>query len=109
MAIHSWPDRGAGRRAALQFQAMTAPKITVYTKEQCPYCVRAKRLLDKKGFTYEEIDVEGDEKLRGWLVEKTGQMTVPQIFAGERSLGGYSDLDALDRAGRLEGILRGEP
>jgi glutaredoxin 3 len=87
---------------------MTAPKITVYTKEQCPYCVRAKRLLERKGFAYEEIDVEGNDALRSWLVEKTGQLTVPQIFAGDRPLGGFSDLDALDRAGRLDATLRGE-
>jgi glutaredoxin 3 len=87
---------------------MTAPKITVYTKEQCPYCVRAKRLLDRKGFAYEEIDVEGNDALRSWLVEKSGQLTVPQIFAGDRPLGGFSDLDALDRAGQLDAILRGE-
>jgi glutaredoxin 3 len=88
---------------------MTAPKITVYSKEQCPYCVRAKRLLEKKGFAYEEINVEGNDALRAWLVETTGQMTVPQIFAGERSLGGFSDIDALDRSGQLVPILRGEP
>ena len=87
---------------------MTAPKITVYTKEQCPYCVRAKRLLDRKGFAYEEIDVEGNDALRSWLVEKSGQLTVPQIFAGDRPLGGFSDLDALDRAGQLDATLRGE-
>ena len=88
---------------------MTAPKITVYSKEQCPYCVRAKRLLEKKGFAYEEVNVEGNDALRAWLVETTGQMTVPQIFAGERSLGGFSDIDALDRSGQLVPILRGEP
>ena len=49
-----------------------------------------------------------DPALRAWLVEKTGQQTVPQIFAGERSLGGFSDIDALDRQGRLDPILRGE-
>jgi glutaredoxin 3 len=85
-----------------------APKITVYTKQSCPFCVRAKRLLEKKGVSFEEIGVEGDDSLRTWLVEKTGQMTVPQIFAGERSLGGFSDLEALDREGKLEPILRGE-
>ncbi|HTN54418.1 MAG TPA: glutaredoxin 3 [Anaeromyxobacter sp.] len=87
---------------------MAAPKITVYTKQNCPFCVRAKRLLDRKGVAFEEISVEGKDELRTWLVEHTGQMTVPQIFAGERSLGGYSDLDALDREGRLDPILRGE-
>jgi len=83
-------------------------KITVYTKQHCPFCVRAKRLLEKKGVRYEEISVEGKDDLRSWLVDATGQMTVPQIFAGERSLGGFSDLDALDREGKLDPILRGE-
>lgn len=83
-------------------------KITIYTTSHCPYCVRAKRLLDRKGVVYEELDAEHDEALRAWLVERTGQMTVPQIFAGDRSLGGVSDIDALDRQGKLDPILRGE-
>ena len=87
---------------------MTAPKVTVYTKRSCPYCVRAKALLSKKGVSYEEISVEENDALRTWLVERSGQMTVPQVFVGDRSLGGFSDLDALDREGRLDGILRGE-
>jgi glutaredoxin 3 len=87
---------------------MPAPKVTVYTKSNCPFCVRAKRLLEKKGVAFEEISVEGDDALRTWLVEKTGQMTIPQVFAGERSLGGFTDLDALDRDGKLDPILRGE-
>jgi glutaredoxin 3 len=93
---------------ALQMSPMAAPKVTVYTKQNCPFCVRAKRLLDRKGVSYEEIAVEGKDALRAWLVEKSGQMTVPQIFAGDRSLGGFSELDALDREGELEPILRGE-
>ncbi len=87
---------------------MTAPKVTIYTTAYCPYCARAKRLLEKKGVAYEEIDAEGKDELRTWLVEKTGQQTVPQIFVGERSLGGFSDIDALDRKGLLDPILRGE-
>jgi glutaredoxin 3 len=86
---------------------MPAPSVTVYTKHNCPYCVRAKRLLEKKGVAFVEIDVEGDDALRTWLREKTGQMTVPQVFVGERSLGGFSDVDALDRQGQLDPILRG--
>jgi glutaredoxin 3 len=82
--------------------------VTVYTKQNCPFCVRAKRLLDRKGVRYEEVSVEGKDDLRTWLVEKSGQMTVPQIFVGERSLGGFSDIDALDRAGELDPILGGE-
>ena len=83
-------------------------KVTVYTKQSCPFCVRAKRLLEKKGVAFEEVSVEGKDDLRAWLVEKSGQMTVPQIFVGERSLGGFSDIDALDREGKLDPILRGE-
>jgi len=87
---------------------MAAPKVTVYTKGSCPFCVRTKRLLERKTVWYEEISVEGKDELRTWLVETTGQLTVPQIFAGDRSLGGYSDLAALDAQGELDPILRGE-
>jgi glutaredoxin 3 len=87
---------------------MAAPKVTVYTTTYCPYCVRAKALLTRKGVAFEEIPVDGKDELRRWLVEQSGQMTVPQVFAGDRSLGGFSDLDALDRAGRLDPILSGD-
>jgi glutaredoxin 3 len=85
-----------------------APRITIYTTTRCPYCTRAKQLLGRKGVAFEEIDAEGDDALRTWLVERTGQMTVPQIFAGDRALGGFSDLAALDEQGKLDPILRGE-
>ncbi len=88
--------------------AVSAPKVTIYTTAYCPFCARAKRLLERKGVAYQEIDAEKDDGLRAWLAEKTGQLTVPQIFVGERSLGGFSDIDALDRQGRLDPILRGE-
>lgn len=87
---------------------MQPTKITVYTKENCPFCVRAKALLTRKGVAFEEIPVEGRDDLRTWLVETTGQRTVPQVFVGERSLGGYTDVAALDKDGRLDPILRGE-
>lgn len=87
---------------------MSAPKITVYTKENCPFCVRAKALLARKGVAFEEIAVEGRDDLRTWLVEASGQRTVPQIFADERSLGGFTDVAALDKEGKLDPILRGE-
>jgi len=80
--------------------------VRIYTKKNCPHCVRAKALLARKGVAYEEIDVEGNDALRAWLAEATGQMTVPQVFAGDRSLGGFSDIDALDREGKLDSILR---
>lgn len=88
--------------------SVTTPTITVYTKRSCPCCVRAKQLLTRKGVRFEEIDAERDDALRAWLVERTGQMTVPQIFAGDRPLGGFSDLAALDREGKLDAILRGD-
>jgi glutaredoxin 3 len=86
---------------------MPAPKVTVYTKDACPFCVRAKRLLARKGVPFEEISVEGRDDLREWLVETSGQLTVPQIFAGARSLGGYTDIEALDAEGKLDPVLRG--
>lgn len=83
--------------------------VKVYTKTNCAYCNRAKALLDRKGVAYEEIDAEHDDALRAWLVEKSGQRTVPQIFVDDRPLGGFTDIDALDREGKLDPILRGEP
>lgn len=84
------------------------PQIKLYTKQQCAYCVSAKALLQRKGVAFEEIDVENDDALRRWLVEASGQRTVPQIFVDGRSLGGFTDIDALDRQGKLDPILRGE-
>lgn len=83
------------------------PKVQIYTRRNCPFCTRAKALLDKKGVAYEEIDAEEKDELRTWLAEVTGQKTVPQIFVDGRPLGGYSDIDALDRLGKLDPILRG--
>ena len=84
------------------------PKVQIYTKRVCPYCTSAKILFQKKGVAYEEIDVENDDARRVWLVEVTGQRTVPQIFVDGRPLGGFTDVDALDKQGRLDPILRGE-
>src|SRR5437660_1685804 len=62
--------------------------VKIYTTSWCPYCVRAKRLLDKKGISYEEVDVESDDETRARLVQQTGRRTVPQIFIGEHHVGG---------------------
>jgi glutaredoxin 3 len=83
-------------------------KVQVYSKKNCPFCVRAKALLDRKGISYEEIDAEGNDGLRSWLAEASGQKTVPQIFVDGRPLGGFSDIDALDKQGKLDPALRGE-
>jgi glutaredoxin 3 len=83
-------------------------KVQVYSKKNCPFCVRAKALLDRKGIPYEEIDAEENDELRAWLAEASGQKTVPQIFVDGRPLGGFSDIDALDKRGELDAALRGE-
>ncbi len=79
----------------------TMVPVTVYTTKVCPYCVRAKALLDRRGIPYAEVDVTHDPEKRSWLVETTGRRTVPQIFIGEEPVGGCDDLYALDGAGKL--------
>jgi glutaredoxin 3 len=80
--------------------------VKVYTTPYCPYCVRAKRLLDRKGVPYEEIDVANDDQARVDLAERTGRRTVPQIFIGEEHVGGSDDLHALEQEGKLDRMLQ---
>ena len=81
-------------------------KIEVYTTNYCPYCVKAKALLDRKGAKYSEIDVTGDDEARIKLVEKSGGMkTVPQIFIDGKHIGGCDDMYALDAKGGLDPLL----
>ncbi len=82
-------------------------QVKIYTTPTCPYCMMAKRLLTKKGVAYEEIGVAGDHEKRAWLREITGRHTVPQVFVDDVAYGGYTDIAALDREGRLDGILAG--
>jgi glutaredoxin 3 len=80
--------------------------IEIYTTRYCPYCHAAKRLLSRKGVQFMEIDVSGDAKRRSEMVARAnGRMTVPQIFIGSTHVGGYDDLSALDRAGKLDPLL----
>lgn len=80
--------------------------VEIYTTTICPYCVRAKALLKKKGVVFREINVETDEALRDAMIERTGgRRTVPQIFIGETHVGGCDDLYALDRKGELDALL----
>jgi len=81
--------------------------VTIYTTGYCPYCHRAKELLERLGIAFDEIDVTDDDERRAWLVERTGRRTVPQIFFGERSIGGYDDLAALVKAGEIDSLVRG--
>lgn len=83
---------------------MSVP-VKIYTKQWCGYCRAAERLLTKKGIPFENQDVSDDPKTRQWLVTASGQTTVPQIFIDGKSIGGFSELDALDRRGELDRLL----
>lgn len=86
-----------------------AASISIYTTSWCPYCHRAKALLARKNAHFEEVDVDGRPDLRRWLQGESGQHTVPQVFINNRSVGGFSDISALDQAGRLEAMLAEDP
>lgn len=80
--------------------------VDIYTTPSCPYCVMVKRLLRDKGVAFDEIDVATDPDKRKWLVDITGQRTVPQVFIGGKPYGGYTDIAALDKRGELDPLLR---
>ncbi len=81
-------------------------KVEIYTTKVCPYCVRAKALLEKKGVAFAEYDVTNDPERRAEMVRRAhGRRTVPQIFIGGRHVGGCDDLYALERAGELDSLL----
>lgn len=83
------------------------PSITIYTTPICPYCVRAKDLLKKKGVeSWEEIDVSASPEIREAMMARAGgRRTVPQIFIGEVHVGGFDDMHALDKEGKLDALL----
>jgi glutaredoxin 3 len=83
-------------------------KVRMYSTAVCPYCQRAEMLLKSKGVTeIEKIRIDLDPVQRDEMIEKTGRRTVPQIYIGEVHVGGFDDLAALDRAGKLDPLLRG--
>ena len=82
------------------------PKITMYSTGVCPYCQMAERLLKAKGVTeIEKIRIDLDPAKRDEMMEKTGRRTVPQIYIGEKHVGGFDELSKLDRAGGLDPLL----
>jgi len=84
----------------------TFPEIVMYSTAWCGYCQRARNLLERKGVPVREIKVDEDPKDRETMLQRSGgRRTVPQIFIGERHVGGYDDLAALDRAGELDKLL----
>ncbi len=82
------------------------PDITIYTRQQCGYCARAKQLLEKKGVAFEEKDASHSPELRKEMMQRSnGGATFPQIFIGETHVGGCDELYALERAGKLDPML----
>ncbi|MGH8700072.1 MAG: glutaredoxin 3 [Burkholderiales bacterium] len=82
----------------------------MYSTGVCPFCQMAERLLRSKGIaTIDKIRVDLEPERRVEMMEKTGRRTVPQIYIGETHVGGFEELAALNRSGRLDGLLRGEP
>ncbi len=79
--------------------------VTLYTTESCPFCVSAKALLAKRGIAHEEINLARDPDGRAELQERTGMFTFPQIIIGDEPIGGFTELLAADRAGRLKELL----
>ncbi|WP_158156284.1 glutaredoxin 3 [Pseudomonas sp.] len=80
--------------------------VVVYSSDWCPYCMRAKALLESKGVAFEEIRVDGQPQVRAAMAQKAGRTSVPQIWIGERHVGGCDDLYALERAGKLDALLQ---
>lgn len=81
------------------------PEILIYTTKICPYCVMAKRLLDKKGAAYTEINVDAQPGLREEMMAKTQRRTVPQIYIGDLHVGGFDELYALEQKQQLDALL----
>ena len=82
--------------------------VKIYTSDWCGFCTAAKQLLKTRGIAFEEIDTSGNDELRAWLRQTTGRRTVPQIFIGERAVGGYEELRLLDIEGKLGKLVAGE-
>ena len=83
---------------------MAEPRVTMYSTRICPYCVAAKRLLDRDGIAFQEIDLSFDHELRQQLTAETGWRTVPMIFIDGTLVGGYTELMALRSRGGLDGL-----
>lgn len=84
------------------------PIVQMYATAFCPYCVRARRLLKRKGVEFEEIRVDKDRDEMRTMIQRSQRTTVPQIFIGEQHIGGFDDMAALDRAGKLDLLLQQE-
>lgn len=81
-------------------------RVVIYTTAFCGYCARARQLLERKGLAYDEIRVDQEPGRRREMTERSGRRTVPQVFIGDRHVGGCDDLFALERAGQLDPLIR---
>ena len=86
---------------------MTQPVVTVYVSDWCPYCQRAKSLLTQKQVIFGEINIDDDAKFREEMTARSNRNTVPQIFIGDKHVGGCDDLFALDQSGELDRLIQG--
>jgi glutaredoxin 3 len=84
---------------------MALPAVTMYATGWCPYCARARALLDRRGIAWTEIDVESEPAKRAEMIARSGRRTVPQIWIGETHVGGSDDLHELERRGELDRLL----
>ncbi|WP_070884559.1 glutaredoxin 3 [Pseudomonas sp. D1-3] len=80
-------------------------KVVIYSSDWCPYCIRAKQLLNSKSVSFDEIRVDGKPDVRAEMTRKAGRTSVPQIWIGDTHVGGCDDLFALERAGKLDALL----
>jgi glutaredoxin 3 len=86
---------------------VTQPAVTLYVSDWCPYCQRAKGLLAQKNVEFSEVNIEDDAKLRDEMIARSNRRTVPQIFIGDKHVGGCDDLFELDRSGELDRLIQG--
>ena len=92
---------------AIPDESGVMPEVRIYTARYCPYCASAKALLRRKGIVFAEIDIGGNWERRDEMIEQSnGRVTVPQIFVGPRHVGGHDELHALERAGKLDLLLK---
>jgi glutaredoxin 3 len=87
-------------------EALSKAEIVMYATSWCGYCARARRLLQSKGVPFREIDLDDHPEARSEMIERSGRRTVPQIFIGDKHVGGSDDLMALDKSGGLDPLLK---
>jgi glutaredoxin 3 len=94
--------------AASPAPSSASPSVEIYTWRFCPFCIRAKALLERKGVAYTEYAIDGDDAARAAMADRAdGRTSLPQIFIADQGIGGCDELHALERTGRLDPLLQG--